>query len=135
MRALVVDDSRAMRTAMRRMMEGFGFDVLEAGDGQQALDVLDHGTAATVDIALIDWHMPVMDGLTLVAAMQDDPELFRIRKMMVTAETDVRRIMEALRAGADEYMMKPALIFSTSRSAFRSTKRLCALTARGSTSA
>lgn len=106
MRALVVDDSRAMRTAMRRMMEGFGFDVLEAGDGEQALDVLD-GTADSVDIALIDWHMPVMNGLELVAAMQDAPELFRIRKMMVTAETDVRRIMEALRTGADEYLMKP----------------------------
>ena len=109
MRALVVDDSRAMRTAVRRMMEGFGFDVLEAGDGQQALEVLD-GTAATVDVALIDWHMPTMDGLSLVAAMQDDPELFRIRKMMVTAETDVRRIMEALRTGADEYLMKPVTI-------------------------
>lgn len=106
MRALVVDDSRAMRTAMRRMMEDFGFDVLEAGDGEQALDVLD-GSADTVDIALIDWHMPNMDGLELVAAMQDQAELFRIRKMMVTAETDVRRIMEALRTGADEYLMKP----------------------------
>ena len=110
MRALVVDDSRAMRTAMRRMMEGFGFDVLEAGDGAQALEVLEGGTAATVDVALIDWHMPVMDGLELVAAMQDDPELFRIRKMMVTAETDVRRIMEALRTGADEYLMKPVTV-------------------------
>ena len=109
MRALVVDDSRAMRTAMRRMMEGFGFDVLEAGDGEQALEVL-AGTAATIDVALVDWHMPVMDGLQLVAAMQDDADLFRIRKMMVTAETDVRRIMEALRTGADEYLMKPVTI-------------------------
>lgn len=106
MRALVVDDSRAMRTAMRRMMQDLGFDVLEAGDGRQALDVLE-GTADTVDVALIDWHMPEMDGLELVAAMQDDAQLFRIRKMMVTAETDMRRVMEALRTGADEYLMKP----------------------------
>lgn len=106
MRALVVDDSRAMRTAMRRLLEDLGFDVLQAGDGQQALEVLEE-TASTVDIALIDWHMPVMDGLDLVRNMQDDADLFRIRKMMVTAETDMRRVMEALRAGADEYLMKP----------------------------
>lgn len=106
MRALVVDDSRAMRTAMRRLMEGMGFDVLEAGDGLQALDVLAE-CASTIDVALIDWHMPELDGISLVARMQDDPDLFRIRKMMVTAETDVRRVMEALRAGADEYLMKP----------------------------
>jgi two-component system chemotaxis response regulator CheY len=106
MRALVVDDSRAMRTAMRRLMESLGFDVLEAGDGLQALDVLAE-SASSIDVALIDWHMPELDGLALVARMQDDPELFRIRKMMVTAETDVRRVMEALRVGADEYLMKP----------------------------
>lgn len=106
MRALVVDDSRAMRSAMRRLMESLGFDVLEAGDGLQALDVLAE-SAASIDVALIDWHMPVLDGLGLVVRMQDDPELFRIRKMMVTAETDVRRVMEALRSGADEYLMKP----------------------------
>lgn len=106
MRALVVDDSRAMRSALRRLMEQLGFDVLEAADGLQALDVLAE-SADSIDVALIDWHMPELDGLGLVARMQDDPELFRIRKMMVTAETDLRRVMEALRVGADEYLMKP----------------------------
>ncbi len=106
MRALVVDDSRAMRTVLRRMLQELGFDVLEAGDGAQALDVL-AGASHAVDVALIDWHMPEMDGLELVSRLQDDPSLFRMRKMMVTAETDMRRVMEALRAGADEYLMKP----------------------------
>lgn len=106
MRALVVDDSRAMRTAVRRLLEELGFDVLEAADGRQALEVLD-AAAESLDVALIDWHMPEMDGLELVKQMQDDAELFRIRKMMVTAETDMRRVMEALRVGADEYLMKP----------------------------
>ena len=106
MRALVVDDSRAMRSALRRLMEQLGFDVLEAADGLQALDVLAE-CASSIDVALVDWHMPGLDGLGLVARMQDDPELFRIRKMMVTAETDLRRVMEALRTGADEYLMKP----------------------------
>lgn len=106
MRALVVDDSRAMRTALRRLMESLGFEVLEAGDGVQALAVLG-SNEGTIDVALIDWHMPELDGLGLVARMQDDAKLFRIRKMMVTAETDVRRVMQALRTGADEYLMKP----------------------------
>ncbi len=106
MRALVVDDSRAMRTAMRRMLEELGFDVLEAGDGVQALEVLSHAHEA-VNVALIDWHMPEMDGLELISKLQDQPDHFKMRKMMVTAETDMRRVMEALRAGADEYLMKP----------------------------
>lgn len=106
MKALVVDDSRAMRAAMRRLLTELGFDVVEAGDGQQALDLL-ADAAAEVDVALVDWHMPHVDGLTLIRTMQDDREMFRIRTMMVTAETDVRRVMEALRAGADEYLMKP----------------------------
>jgi two-component system, chemotaxis family, chemotaxis protein CheY len=105
-KALVVDDSRAMRAAMRRLMTEFGFDVVEAGDGAEALALL-ADQAADIDVALVDWHMPNVDGLTLVRQMQDDPTTFRIRTMMVTAETDVRRVMEALKAGADEYLMKP----------------------------
>jgi len=106
MKALVVDDSRAMRAAMRRLMTDLGFDVAEAGDGQEALAVL-ADQASEIDLALVDWHMPVLDGLGLIRAMQDAPETFRIRTMMVTAETDIRRVLEALRAGADEYLMKP----------------------------
>jgi two-component system, chemotaxis family, chemotaxis protein CheY len=101
-----VDDSRAMRAAMRRLMTDLGFEVAEAGDGQEALDLLSQ-QAAEIDLALVDWHMPVMDGIGLIRAMQDDPTTFRIRTMMVTAETDIRRVLEALRAGADEYLMKP----------------------------
>ena len=106
MKALVVDDSRAMRAAMRRLMADLGFDTVEAADGQEALDLLED-QAPGIDIALVDWHMPNVDGLQLVRAMQDQPDMFRIRTMMVTAETDIRRVMEALKAGADEYLMKP----------------------------
>ncbi len=106
MKALVVDDSRAMRAAMRRLMTELGFEVVEAGDGQQALELLGE-QAAEIDVALVDWHMPNVDGLELVRRMQDEKDTFRIRTMMVTAETDIRRVMEALRVGADEYLMKP----------------------------
>ena len=106
MKALVVDNSRAMRAAMRRLMTELGFEVVEAGDGQQALELLGE-QAAEIDVALVDWHMPNVDGLELVRRMQDEKDTFRIRTMMVTAETDIRRVMEALRVGADEYLMKP----------------------------
>lgn len=106
MKALVVDDSRAMRAAMRRLLTELGFEVSEAADGQEALTFL-ADNAEDVDVALVDWHMPNVDGLTLIRTMQDSRDTFRIRTMMVTAETDIRRVMEALRAGADEYLMKP----------------------------
>lgn len=106
MRALVVDDSRAMRAIMRRLMTELSFEVEEAQNGKEAYAFLEQH-AADIDLALVDWHMPEMDGLELVRAMQDDASMFRIRTMMVTAETDVRRVLEALRAGADEYLMKP----------------------------
>lgn len=105
MRALVVDDSRAMRTMMRRLMEGFGFEVLDAADGQEALDVLER--EGTVDVALVDWHMPNLDGIGFIMSLQDDAELFKIRTVMVSAETDFKKVVYALKNGADEYLMKP----------------------------
>ena len=106
MKALVVDDSRAQRAIMRRLMQELGFDVVEAANGVEGYELLER-EAATIDLALVDWHMPEMDGLTLVRKMQDQQEMFRVRTMMVTAETDVRKVLEALRTGADEYLMKP----------------------------
>jgi len=105
MRALVVDDSRAMRMMMRRLMEGFGFEVFDAGNGVEALAALDaHGH---VDVALVDWHMPEMDGITFIGELQKERERFKIRTVMVSAETDFKKVVFALKNGADEYLMKP----------------------------
>ena len=71
MRALVVDDSRAMRRIVARILTGIGYDVVEAGDGQQALDVLASGPKP--HLARIDWNMPVMDGLSLVVRVRENP--------------------------------------------------------------
>lgn len=106
MKALVVDDSRAQRAIMRRLLQDLDFEVTEAANGAEAFELLTR-EATSIDVALVDWHMPEMDGLELVRRMQDESDMFRIRTMMVTAETDVRRVLEALRSGADEYLMKP----------------------------
>jgi len=108
--ALVVDDSRAMRRIVRGILRGAGMEVLEAGDGQEALDVLDRHLAdegAVPDVACIDWNMPVMDGLQLVTALRRRRELRSMALMMVTSESEQSQVVKALAAGAHEYLFKP----------------------------
>ena len=106
MLALVIDDSRAMRRVIGRILLDAGFEVLEAGDGQQALDVLD-GCETLPDICLVDWNMPVMDGLQFVQAVRKDPRRRGVTLMMVTTESEHSQIVRALAAGAHEYVIKP----------------------------
>ena len=110
MQALVIDDSRTMRMVLRRQLELLGYSVLEAGDGQQALEVLE-GLAASGDalpvLATVDWNMPVMNGLELVKAVRADPGLRDVTLMMVTTEAEHGQIVRALAAGAHEYLIKP----------------------------
>jgi two-component system chemotaxis response regulator CheY len=106
MYALVIDDSRAMRRIIGRILQELGYEVLEAGDGQQALDVL-HACDETPAVALIDWNMPVMDGLQFVQAVRTLPEHKRMTLMMVTTESEHGQIVRALAAGAHEYLLKP----------------------------
>ncbi|KAA1417713.1 response regulator [Nocardioides humilatus] len=105
MRALIIDDSRAMRSILRRIVNGLGFESAEAGDGQQALDVLESGF--NPDICLIDWNMPVMDGYTFITKVRDNPEWRSMTLMMVTTESEQKQIVRALAAGAHEYVIKP----------------------------
>jgi len=105
MRALIIDDSRVMRSILRRIVTGLGFEAAEAGDGQQALDVLNSGFAP--DLCLIDWNMPVMDGYTFLTRVRDNPDWRSITLMMVTTESEQQQIVRALAAGAHEYVIKP----------------------------
>lgn len=109
MRALVIDDSRAMRRIVGSILKDFGFEVREAGDGQQALDALQEGKAEgwVPDLCCIDWNMPVMDGLQFVVAVRANPELRQVTLMMVTTESETGQIVKALAAGAHEYLIKP----------------------------
>ena len=106
MRALVVDDSRAMRRIVSRILQDVGFEVLEAGDGQEALDVL--ATQETPpELACVDWNMPVMDGLTFINHVRKQPQWRATTLMMVTTESEQGQIVRALAAGAHEYLIKP----------------------------
>ena len=105
MLALVVDDSRAMRSILPRLLGGLGFDVAQAGDGAEAMQVLDAGTRPYV--VLVDWNMPVMDGLTFIKTVRSREDLRDISLMMVTTESEQGQIVRALAAGAHEYVIKP----------------------------
>lgn len=102
---LLVDDSRAVRLAAKRIISVFDFEALEAEDGQQALEVLK--ASQPVDAVLLDWNMPVMDGLSFLKAVRADASLIQPRIVMCTTENDLHRIVEAIQCGADEYIMKP----------------------------
>jgi two-component system chemotaxis response regulator CheY len=104
-RALVIDDSRAMRRIVAGTLEGLGYETVPAGHGQEALDVLRGGW--TPDLATIDWNMPVMDGLTFVSAVRANPAWRGVTLMMVTSESEHGQIVRALAAGAHEYLIKP----------------------------
>ena len=104
MRALIVDDSRFVRSYLRGMLEERGIACDEAADGRAGLELL-HGDLS-YDLALVDWNMPVMDGLEMLRELRADG--FRdLKVMMVTTEAENDYIVRALEAGADEYLMKP----------------------------
>lgn len=105
MHALIVDDSKAMRSVLRSMLREAGFEVSEAGNGREALERLRQNQQ--IQVALVDWNMPEMDGFDFVCAMRADPDYARLCVLMVTIETDLGRVSEALSAGANEYLMKP----------------------------
>lgn len=104
-RALVVDDSRAMRTILARILGDIGFAVAEARHGREALAHL-NAHPDTI-LALVDWNMPEMNGLDLITALRQDQRFAGLRVVMVTSETEMTRVAAALAAGADEYVMKP----------------------------
>jgi two-component system chemotaxis response regulator CheY len=105
MRALIIDDSRAMRSILRRTLTGLQFETAEAGDGQQALDLMEAGPVP--DLCLIDWNMPVMDGYTFITRVRARQEWRHVTLMMVTTESEQGQIVKALAAGAHEYVIKP----------------------------
>ena len=105
MRALVVDDSTAIRSYLRRILAGFGFEVVEAKNGREALERLQTGERFAV--MLLDWNMPEMSGIDLLSHMRAEPAFNDICVMMVTTETEVSEVCSALNAGANEYVMKP----------------------------
>lgn len=105
-KALVVDDSRTIRTILAKTLKEIGFEILEAENGREALEVIEAEPTA-VPLILLDWDMPEMNGLELLKRLRRAPEFSSTVVVMVTAQTELDHIGEALDAGANEYVMKP----------------------------
>jgi two-component system chemotaxis response regulator CheY len=104
--AIVVDDSRAVRMILGRILKEIGFQVREASNGRDALDLIAQNKAGLA-LVLADWNMPEMNGMELLQKIRQDPDLARLVVMMVTTETELDQMAAALAAGANEYVMKP----------------------------
>ncbi len=107
-RALVVDDSRAIRTILGQYLEELGYQVANAENGKIAVEVLNQcSDNALPAVALVDWNMPEMNGIEFVKYVRSNHRYENMRLMMVTTETQPDQMLTALEAGANEYLMKP----------------------------
>jgi len=104
-RALVIDDSRAIRMILGQILKALKFEVFNAGHGLEALEKLKE--TGPVELALVDWNMPEMNGYEFVCEVRKDDQYKDMRLMMVTTETEMSQVIKALEAGANEYVMKP----------------------------
>lgn len=105
MRAIVIDDSRAIRAILGTMLREMGFQVIEAVNGRDAMMQLKSDDPP--DLALLDWNMPEMNGFDLLIRVRANRAFDNMRIMMVTTETELSQMILALEAGANEYVMKP----------------------------
>jgi two-component system chemotaxis response regulator CheY len=104
-RALVIDDSRTVRIIIGQILREVGLEVLEAKDGLEALEQMKHNP--DVELMLVDWNMPGMNGLDLIRAVRSERAYDGVRILMVTSEAQSAQVTRALNAGANEYLMKP----------------------------
>lgn len=105
MRALVIDDSRAVRLIIGKILRELSIEVIEAANGREALELMTENP--DVELVLVDWNMPEMNGLEYIRAVRSQPDYNPVRIMMVTSETEPEQVLRALDAGANEYLMKP----------------------------
>ena len=105
MKAIVVDDSKMMRTVEQKALESMGWEVKQAANGVEAIDVM--AAMGQCDLALVDWQMPEMDGLSLVKHLRADSKFGKVTIIMVSSNAVMESIQEALDAGANDFVMKP----------------------------
>ncbi|MFM2090249.1 MAG: hypothetical protein RLZZ127_738 [Planctomycetota bacterium] len=105
MKVLIIDDARAVRAVIGRFLGELGFQTDQAEDGEKALEAV--RARGPFDLCMVDWNMPVMDGLQFVTAVRANPEWAAMKLVMCTTETEFERISQALGAGADDFVMKP----------------------------
>ena len=106
MRIMLVDDSSTMRRIQRTQITNLGIpDVVEAENGEDAWDKL--ASSMPVDIIMLDWNMPVMDGFTFLKKVRADQAYKSVKIIMCTSESEKSRVVEALKTGANNYIVKP----------------------------
>jgi len=105
-KALVVDDSKAIRMIIAKTLRELGYEVFQAANGREALEVIE-AQRATLTLLLTDWNMPEINGLELLKRVRQIPEFASLVVVMVTTETELDQMSAALEAGANEYVMKP----------------------------
>jgi len=106
MKILLVDDSTTMRRIQKNQLNNLGIDnIVEAGDGEEALGKLE--SEMPVDVVLLDWNMPVMDGLTMLKKARANDAFKAVKIIMCTSESEKTKVMEALKNGATNYIVKP----------------------------
>lgn len=105
MHALVIDDSRTVRVIIGTTLRELGMDVTEAGNGREGLEQLRQSPG--IELILVDWNMPEMNGLDFIRAVRAERAYDPVRILMVTTETEQEQVLRALNAGANEYLMKP----------------------------
>ena len=101
---LIVEDSKVIRMVARKILQGLRFDTSEAADGTEALDAC---KAQLPDVVLLDWDMPVMDGMEFLLELRKLPGGDAPVVVCCTTETDIKHIQKAIECGANEYIMKP----------------------------
>ncbi|MBD3419182.1 MAG: response regulator [Chitinivibrionales bacterium] len=106
MRILSVDDSQTTRQFIKNAVDVLGFEFLEAGDGREGIDLLERENGK-VNLILLDWNMPNMNGLEMLKSIKADARFQTIPVTMVTTEIERHKVVEAVGAGAKNYVMKP----------------------------
>ena len=104
MKILSVDDSAIIRRIIRGAVEVLDFEFLEAANGQEALDLLEK---ESVNLILLDWNMPVLDGFETLTAIRANKKYQDIPIIMVTTEAEKTNVIRAIQAGAQHYFTKP----------------------------
>jgi two-component system chemotaxis response regulator CheY len=105
-KAMVIDDSRAIRMILTNTLAELGYEVCQAANGREGLALAERENGA-LSLILVDWNMPEMNGLDFIKCLRADSRFSSVPLMMVTTETEMQQVTVALEAGANEYVMKP----------------------------
>lgn len=106
MKVLIVDDSLVIRSIIEKVIKPIGYEALKATNGQEALDLLEKNVEE-VELVILDWNMPVLNGWETLKAIKNDKAYDHVCIIMVSTESEDKRIDEAIAAGAHGYICKP----------------------------